>query len=552
MTTAAIYARYSCEKQNETSLEDQLRLCHELAQRHGLDVRQDLIFTDAATPGVSNTAHKCTGYQAFLKAWRHGEFDVFIIDEASRLSRDGVELAQIAKLLESRKVRMLCCSGLDSHAAGWEMYFAMECMLAQNEGRFMRHRVGRGMLGQLIRGYMVATPAYGYDLQREFDAQNNRIGSHWIINAQEAAIVREVYARRASGQSMQQIAAWLNTEKIPCSRNALTAGGGYWRPARVRNLLSNTIYRGVFTWHGSKTYAYRAAKRGIEVEMQLFVRPELRLVSDDTWHQCNQKTPSQTNHAKDKHPLADLIRCGCCGGTLVLSAQSRCRSLYCANCTVAQGADVGGVRQTSTFAVKGAEKLIVHALNHFLTPAFMDAFRNALQLRLTGEQRQQLEDCKMRLDQFTRTQERLSHMLVAISEDDLLLQQRYEETRAKVKEARVQLAELEAAQRDLDMKAMQLQSEIAPKALLDTLLQADFAPDHTRALLARLFPVIRFDGRPTRYSLDFYIEFAAGATLTQPSRRKVTDKGGHSMQCRLKYMHRGKLEPDQRWSVVER
>ena len=52
MTKLAIYARYSCDKQNETSLEDQIRRCTELAQRHGWSISQDLIYTDAAASGT--------------------------------------------------------------------------------------------------------------------------------------------------------------------------------------------------------------------------------------------------------------------------------------------------------------------------------------------------------------------------------------------------------------------------------------------------------------------------------------------------------------------
>ena len=52
MTQLAIYARYSCDKQNETSLEDQTRCCTELAPCHALSVSKDVIDTDAAVSGT--------------------------------------------------------------------------------------------------------------------------------------------------------------------------------------------------------------------------------------------------------------------------------------------------------------------------------------------------------------------------------------------------------------------------------------------------------------------------------------------------------------------
>ncbi|NDV11782.1 recombinase family protein [Crenobacter caeni] len=554
MTKVAIYARYSCEKQNETSLDDQIRRCRELAQQNGLEVDEALIFTDAAISGQSHALHKREGYQAFQKAWQQGAFNVFIVDEPSRLTRDPVEQAQLMKLLENRRVRMLSCDGLDSHSQGWEIRFGLQSMIAQQEGRNLRHRVGRGMYGQLLRGYMIATPAYGYELKREFDDVGNRVGSHWQVNEAEAAVVREVYARREAGQSMHQIAAWLNTEAIPCSRMARKSDGGYWRPARVRNLLSNTIYRGTFTWHGSTTYAKRAAKRGIEVEQEVFARSELRLVSDQTWYRCNQKTHSRTGYGGGKHALAGLFSCGCCGGTLVLSAHRRAKSLYCANCTVGQSSEAGGTYQTQTIAVAGIETLLNHMLQCFLTPAFVEAFRTSLQLRLTGDTRQQLEDCRKRLVQLERTQARLSHMLTGISDEDPVLEQRYAETRDKVAACKTELAELESTQLQVDAQAIEAQLQVDPAVLLGTLLQADLAPERKRALLARLFPVLRFDGKRGRYCSRFYVEFAAGAALALASGTEQVDEGRQALRFRLQYTprHRGDAAGNDKgthWSV---
>ncbi|RQW22317.1 hypothetical protein EHS17_14550 [Rhodobacteraceae bacterium CH30] len=552
MTNVAIYARYSCEKQNETSVDDQIRQCRELAQRHGLEVDEKLIFIDAAISGQEHAQHKRDGYQALMKAWSRGEVDVIITDELSRMTRDPVEHAQWIKRLENRQKRLLSFCGMDSHAAGWEMHYFLKGMMSVQEGLNLRHRVGRGMYGQLARGYMIATPAFGYDLRRELDAQDNRIGSHWQVNEAEAAIVREVYAQREAGASMKQIAVWLNTEGIACSRKARNEGGGYWRPARVKNLLHNPIYRGAFVWHGSATYAKRAAQRGIKVEPEVFARPQLRLVSDQTWHRCNQKTHSRTGYGGGKHALAGLFSCACCGGTLVLSAHRRAKSLYCANCTVAKSSEAQGKHQTQTIAVAGIEVLLNYALPYFLTPAFIEAFRTSLQLRLTGDTRQQLEDCRKRLAQLERAQARLSHMLVAVSDDDPVLQQRYEESRNKVTACKAELAELETTQQQVNTQAIEAQLQVDPATLLGDLLQADIAPERKRALLARLFPVLRFDGKHGRYCSHFYVEFAAGSALALASNTQQVEEGRQALRFKLQYTPRHRNDAGGKiphWSV---
>ena len=76
MAKLAIYARYSCEKQNETSLEDQIRRCTELAQRHGWSISQDLIYTDAAASGTEKGDALREDYRRLLEDWNTGKFDV--------------------------------------------------------------------------------------------------------------------------------------------------------------------------------------------------------------------------------------------------------------------------------------------------------------------------------------------------------------------------------------------------------------------------------------------------------------------------------------------
>ena len=48
---AAIYARYSSDRQSESSIEDQVRLCREQIETDGHEIGE--IYTDRATSGVS-------------------------------------------------------------------------------------------------------------------------------------------------------------------------------------------------------------------------------------------------------------------------------------------------------------------------------------------------------------------------------------------------------------------------------------------------------------------------------------------------------------------
>ncbi len=80
---AAIYARYSPDKQSEASIDDQLRVCERLAERHGFTVTAK--FSDAALRGGTT---RRPGYQRMLLAARAHDFDVIVAEDTSRLWRN--------------------------------------------------------------------------------------------------------------------------------------------------------------------------------------------------------------------------------------------------------------------------------------------------------------------------------------------------------------------------------------------------------------------------------------------------------------------------------
>lgn len=109
---AAIYARYSSEKQRDTSIDDQNRKCEQHAERERWDVVAR--FEDR---GMSGTKRDRPGYQAMLAGAKARDFDVLLLDDQSRLSRDGVESETAFRRMEYWGVRIICLTdGYDSNA----------------------------------------------------------------------------------------------------------------------------------------------------------------------------------------------------------------------------------------------------------------------------------------------------------------------------------------------------------------------------------------------------------------------------------------------------
>ena len=76
--------------------------------------------------------------------------------------------------------------------------------------------------------YKVSYPPYGYDWD----------GEQMVINPEQAAVVKEIFAALLSGKGTHAIADDLNRRGIPTKRN------GRWTATTIRGMLSNEKYVG--------------------------------------------------------------------------------------------------------------------------------------------------------------------------------------------------------------------------------------------------------------------------------------------------------------------
>jgi site-specific DNA recombinase len=347
MPRAAIYGRYSDDMQRRTSIEDQIRRARETAAAHGFDCPSELVFTDSAITGKREATEKRSGYQRLLRAWDGKQFDALVVDELSRLGRHQLELAQLQERITDTEIRFISAEGIDSQIPGWELSFGITGAVAAHFLQQTRFRVLRGMLGQLERGYMCAAPPFGYRALREGNGQTG--GTRWEIVDQEAKWVREIFAMRAAGRALGDIARELNVNGVACPRKPRSGGGGYWRPGTVRQLLANSIYRGLFVWNGSAFTKAKFKKKGkAPPQPKEFERPALRMVDDNIWTACNRSTFSRSGYGGGRFWFSGLATCGLCASTLTATTGRAVPTLYCAQC--AQAKRVGVEARGATYA----------------------------------------------------------------------------------------------------------------------------------------------------------------------------------------------------------
>ncbi len=110
----AAYARYSSDRQSPASISDQLRKCREFAESQGWQLLDTHIYTDEA---LSGSGADRPGFLKLLKASSSlpKPFDIVLLDDTSRLSRDLGDTMHVFKQLDFMGIRIVAVSqGIDT------------------------------------------------------------------------------------------------------------------------------------------------------------------------------------------------------------------------------------------------------------------------------------------------------------------------------------------------------------------------------------------------------------------------------------------------------
>ena len=102
MKTAVIYARYSCERQTEQSIEGQLRVCNDYAQRNDIAILDTYI--DRALSGTNDNR---PALKQMLKDSARKQWNYVIVYKLDRFSRNKYESAIHRKSLKDNGVKLL-------------------------------------------------------------------------------------------------------------------------------------------------------------------------------------------------------------------------------------------------------------------------------------------------------------------------------------------------------------------------------------------------------------------------------------------------------------
>jgi DNA invertase Pin-like site-specific DNA recombinase len=331
---AAVYARYSSDLQNTSSIDGQIRKARDWTTRNGFTIQENHRFIDEAISGTKNNR---PGLDQMLAAAERGEFNILIVESLSRLARSHVYASTVMMhLVYVLKIRIIGIDdGCDTSHPGWELLAGIKNILNEQYIRDLGKMVRRGHIENLMQGFSSGDFCFGYKSEPAHETRlrgrNRAIKKRYAVDEEKAIWVKRIFDWYVNeNKSLQWIAKELTRLNVPKDHRATTT---LWHRAIVKRILSNRKYLGIWTWGQTRsernpiTGKIRCFPNSPE-EIVQYTRhfPELRLIDDYLFAQAQELLKNRENsrhwqngtfkryiHNQNKYLLTGLIKCGICG-----------------------------------------------------------------------------------------------------------------------------------------------------------------------------------------------------------------------------------------------
>lgn len=228
MENAVIYARYSSHAQSEQSIEGQLAAAYKYAKDRRYQIVKE--YCDRAKTGTNDNREE---FQKMLKDTAKHKFTVIIVWKVDRFGRNreeitinkykckknGVRVEYVAENISQGPEGVI----LESVLEGMAEYYSLQ--LSQN--------VSRGYLESAKKYHVIGQLPLGYDKAPD---------KTYMVNENEAKIVKMIFDKYNSGESQADIVRYLN------SHGYTNKKGKAFTKSTIQRLLNDERYIGTYTF----------------------------------------------------------------------------------------------------------------------------------------------------------------------------------------------------------------------------------------------------------------------------------------------------------------
>jgi site-specific DNA recombinase len=299
---AVIYARYSSKNQQEQSIDIQVKACEELAARDGYEI-VDKYCDYAKTGRNSNRAE----LQRLIADSAKGLFSTVFVHKMDRWFRNMRESLNCQKALKDNGVNLHSIEEGSSNTREGKVSTGIRSVLAEDESDRISDRIKGGQKETALKALPPGgTPPLGYDV--------DRVSNKYVINKDEATIVKKIFEMYVSGVGYKKILEYLN------SMGFRTKRGRDFGSNSPHNILKNEKYVGRYIYgmredtieNGKRRIVIRPREEWIIVENGIPAIIDEKLFKQAQVMLTKNKKAAGQYKAKEVYLLSGIARCGVC------------------------------------------------------------------------------------------------------------------------------------------------------------------------------------------------------------------------------------------------
>jgi site-specific DNA recombinase len=321
---ASIYARVSSiQQKNEETIDSQLDLLIEYADKSGFELPQEWIFKDE---GYSGSSLDRPGLDNLRDLAREGALDVVLVYSPDRLSRRYVNQLILEEEFSKFGVRVIYLKGAKNETPEEQLLKHFQGIFAEYERTQILDRSRRGKLYKARQGNRAILPSapFGYNSNRS---------EFYTVNNQKALIVKEIFhLYTKENYTLRSLAKYLETKGIYSP-----TGNPRWCPTSIRGILKNSSYTGTAYFgktekgegEPNRIVRYQKVGKIVKAKNPKRTRPKEQwipisvpaIITHDEFELAQELLRKNKERAsrntKEPTALQGLLVCGCCGRSYI-------------------------------------------------------------------------------------------------------------------------------------------------------------------------------------------------------------------------------------------